>query len=254
MQVNRPAISETFLGQFTIKSKYYSGDEKMKKRISIVALAGMVFAAPAVAQDTTGEDFIGSVMGILALGNSNSLGSEAVEKSFELGYSEVEVNSWDMTDASGADFSGAGGMGERLRLGYRVVGANRDGLMATYGFGLEHATVGDDMTSFEARYVGAYGDAGIGYVTDFGVDFSALAIAGFGVGETRFLTTEVKGAPTSLGFGLGIGYSYDNFRAQLTVQRRFLSSGLTGRISSSEVTDEFSFDTTEIGGSIAFSF
>ena len=157
----------------------------MKTTLLIMALAGTVSAAPVLAQDTAGEDLIGSVMGILALGNSNSLGSEAVEKYFEIGVSEIEINSWDLTDTSGTNFSGEGGTGDRLRLGYRVVGANRGGLMATYGYGLEHASVGDAATSFETRYIGAYGDAGVGYVTNYGVDFSAMAVAGLGVGETR---------------------------------------------------------------------
>ena len=84
----------------------------MKTTLLIMALAGTVSAAPVLAQDTAGEDLIGSVMGILALGNSNSLGSEAVEKYFEIGVSEIEINSWDLTDTSGTNFSGEGGTGE----------------------------------------------------------------------------------------------------------------------------------------------
>lgn len=226
----------------------------MNKPLLILALAGSLSALPALSQETDGDDLISSALGLLTQSNGTALGSDAVEKGVDIAYSDVDVNDWDLTLPDGTTFTGEDGTGQRLKLGYRVVGASRDGTLATYGVGLEHARITDDSGGFETSYTGLYGDGGIGYVTDYGLDMTANLSLGIGAGKARVGNTELTGAPLSLGLGVGFGYSYDGFRAEVTYQRRFVSSGASSRILAQEVTDEFSYDTTEIGGSLAFQF
>lgn len=224
------------------------------KKLAIMTTAGVLAASHAIGQDTEGSDLISGILGVLTAGNSGALGSDAVERYVEFGYGQADVKSWDITDASGMNYSGEDAEGDIFRLGYRVVGASRGGQMATYGYGLEYFTSGDDATQFETRTLGIYGNAGIGYVTDFGMDVSGSLTAGFGIGEARFGTTEVKGAPVALGLEVGLGYSYDDFRAYAGYRRKHYSTGALGRIGSSAVTEEYSFDTSEIFASIGLNF